>query len=440
MTELPARAPTPSRSDDVHAIVTQGKRNSSWLRWGLGAFLLLGIGGGLYWWQVRASEPPLIRYKTSPVSVGDLKETVTAIGTLSPVNSVELGAEVTGRLVKVSVDVNDEVQAGQVLAEIDPEQLQARAQEASASLNNAIASQHSAEASLSEAELKAERTKALFERGLTSSSELETAQATAARAKASVAAAKAQVTVARAGIKSAQTALNRARIIAPISGVVLARNVEQGQTLTAGFQTPVLFTLGRPLTDLELKVEVDEADIGKVQEGQSATFTVDAYPNKQFEAQLFKLHNLPTETTGTSGVVTYSAVLAVANPDRLLRPGMTATATITTRTLKDATLVPNVALRFEPPRTGGSAPRGNFLPIPGMRSPRPQGPPNTAAKPAAPKGAERIWVQVNGVPKPMFVEVVGTDGNQSAIKPVNESEAFGDDLKVITDVMVDSGS
>src|SRR5690606_33104149 len=143
----------------------------------------------------------------------------------SPVNAVELGAEVTGRLIKVSVDVNDEVQAGQVLAEIDPEQLQARAQEASASLNNAIASQHSAEASLSEAELKAERTKALYERGLTSSQELETAQAAAARAKVIVVAAKAQVTVDRAGIMSAQTTLSRASIIASISGVVLARNV-----------------------------------------------------------------------------------------------------------------------------------------------------------------------------------------------------------------------
>lgn len=442
MTELPSRAPQlPSqpRAEDVLAVVTRGQRGRKWVRLGLGAVLLVSVVGGVLWWQQRSSEPPRIRYQTAAVTAGELHETVTAVGTLNPVDAVELGAEVTGRLVKVNVDVNDVVTVGQVLAEIDPEQLRARVQEASASLNNAIASQRSAEASLAEAELKAERTQALFGRGLTSSQELETAQATAARAKASVAASKAQVTVAQAGVALAKTSLGRALIVAPIAGVVLARNVEQGQTLTAGFQTPVLFTLGRALTELELKVEVDEADIGKVQEGQTAKFSVDAYPNQEFDARLFKLHSLPTKIEGvTSNVVTYSAVLAVDNPQKLLRPGMTATATITTRTLEGALLVPNTALRFEPPRPSTTA-RG-FLPIPGMRGgPRPpgQGQPVEATMP---KGAERVWVETDGKPKPVMVEVLGTDGVHSAVKPLNEAETFGANSHVLVDVMAEPES
>jgi HlyD family secretion protein len=219
---------------------------------------------------------------------------------------------------------------------------------------------------------------------------------------------------------------------------VLARNVEQGQTLTAGFQTPVLFTLGRALTELELKVEVDEADIGKVQEGQTATFTVDAYPNQQFDARLFKLHSLPTKVEGVvSNVVTYSAVLAVENPQKLLRPGMTATATITTRTLGDVLLVPNTALRFEPPRPS-SASRG-FLPIPGMRGgSRPPGE-GQAREAAAVKG-ERVWIEAGGAPKPVLVEVLGRDGVNSAVKPVNPADALGPNTQVLVDVMAEPES
>lgn len=438
MTELAPGAPQvppQPRPEDVLAVLNQGRRTNKWLRWGILLSLVLAVGGGLFWWQRGRSEPPPIRYQTTPVAVGNLEETVTAVGTLNPVDAVELGAEVTGKLVKVNVDVNDVVSVGQVLAEIDPEQLQARLQESAASLNNAVASQRSAEASLSEADLKAERMQALYGRGLTSSQELETAQAAAARARANVAAAKAQVTVAQAGVTSAKTALSRALIVAPIAGVVLARNVEQGQTLTAGFQTPVLFTLGRALTELELKVEVDEADIGKVKEGQNATFTVDAYPNQQFTAKLFKLHSLPTKVEGvTSNVVTYSAVLAVANPDRLLRPGMTATATITTRTIADALLVPNVALRFEPPRPS-DGPRGGFLPFPGMRRPR-SGPAQPAEAPAA-KNTERVYVDANGKATPVRLEVLGSDGTRSAVKPVAEGTELTAGARVITDVVVE---
>lgn len=434
-----ATVPPTGRRDEVRAVLARGRKGRAVGRWVLLAALL--AAGILAWWlwQRRSVEEPAFRYQTAAARRGTLQETVTATGTLNPVDAVELGAEVTGKLVKVTVDVNDPVQEGQLLAEIDPEQLQARVQEARASLNSALANRQSADASLAEANVTAKRLEALFERGLASAQELEAAKATAARAEASLAAANAQITVARAGLASAQTSLSKALIVAPISGVVLARNVEPGQTLTAGFQTPVLFTLGRDLSQLELKVEVDEADIGKVKEGQAATFVVDAYPDRAFEADLVKLHNLPTTTEGVAtSVVTYSAVLRVNNPDRLLRPGMTATATITTRTLENVMLVPNVALRFEPPLP--STPRGGFLPFPGMRgrarSASPGKPP--ASKPT--RHEERVWVLADGAPQPLAVEVLGTDGIDSAITAPGERKPVEEGTEVLTDIIEELGS
>jgi HlyD family secretion protein len=241
--------------------------------------------------------------------------------------------------------------------------------------------------------------------------------------------------VARAGLSSDETALGKAVIVAPIDGIVLARSVEPGQTLAAGFQTPVLFTLGRDLSQLELAVEVDEADIGKVLEGQSASFTVDAFPNRRFDAKLVKLYSLPTQSTGTATtVVTYSARLTVSNAERLLRPGMTATATITTRTLDDVQLVPNVALRFSPPRDEGGRRGPRFLPFFGGRS-GPSKPPEGAGVPKLPKNAERIWVPAGPAPRAIGVEVIGTDGIESAIRPLAEGDALG--AEAIVDVITE---
>lgn len=414
-------------------MLQQGQRRGQVGRY-VATFLVLASAiGGYFLWQRRNTEPERLRFQTAPVTLGTLQETVTATGTLNPVDSVELGAEVTGKLVSVTVDVNDEVKVGQVLAELDPEQLRARLQESNASLSSAFANQRNAQASYDEATMVANRLEALFGRGLAPQQDLENAKAAVARANASLAAAKAQITLAQAGVTAAKTALNKAIIVAPIDGVVLARNVEPGQTLTAGFQTPVLFTLGRPLGRLELKVEVDEADIGKVREGQSAMFSVDAYPARAFEARLVKLHNLPTKIEGvTSTVVTYTAVLAVDNPDLLLRPGMTATATITTRTLTDVLLVPNTALRFEPPRA--TPPRRGFLPFPGMRGG--SGPRTTPPRAAAAKGTDQVWVEEGPAPKPIVVEVLGTDGIRSALKPSIEG-SLSPNTPVLIDILTE---
>jgi HlyD family secretion protein len=395
-----------------------GPARSKGRRWRWLAAGLLGcasiVGAGVGYQKAQAPQPP--SFVTVPLTRGDLIETVTAIGTLAPVDAVELGAEVTGRLTRVLVDVNDEVVAGQVLAEIDPEQLAARARESRAQLSSATANRVSALASLGEAERKAERIRALHGEGIATGDENETAEAALERARANVGVASAQITVAQANLASAEALVQRAVIRAPIAGIVLSRSVEPGQTVTAGFQTPVLFTLARDLGKLELEVEVDEADIGKVHEGQTASFVVDAYPGRSFASKLLKLHNLPK---ADATIVTYSAVLAVDNQDRSLRPGMTATASIVTNALRDVLLVDNAALRFEPPRPPMARRRG-FLPIPGLgggpapgRAERGRAPGNGPPQPPA---GDRIFLRDElGALRRVTVTVLATDGSRSAI-------------------------
>ena len=375
--------------------------------------------GGVLGWQ-RARAPKPTTFVTAPLARGELVQTVTAVGTLAPVDAVDLGAEVTGRLVRVLVDVNDHVEAGQVMAEIDPEQLEARVRQSQAQLESANASQVSARVSLKEAQVKAERTAELFAQNVVTGDENDTARAALDRAQANLAVATAQTIVAGADLSSARSQLARAVIRAPIAGIVLSRAIEPGQTVTAGFQTPVLFTLARDLSKLELSVEVDEADIAKVREGQTASFVVDAYPGRTFASRVLKLHNLPK--AGIT-VVTYTALLAVDNEDRSLRPGMTATAAVVTDRLSDVWLVDNAALRFEPPRPAQA--RRGFLPIPGFGGGGPPGG-GRGASGGAPRGAagqaaanvadDRIFLaDAAGQPRRVPVQVLATDGTRSAV-------------------------
>ncbi|MEY4551376.1 MAG: hypothetical protein RL685_7571, partial [Pseudomonadota bacterium] len=386
-------------------------------RWRWLALAVLAVAGlaagGIAWERARAPKPP--SYVTIPLSKGELVQTVTAVGTLAPVDAVDLGAEVTGRLVRVLVDVNDSVRTGQVMAEIDPEQLEARVRESAAQLESASANMTSTRVSLAEARVKAERVAALYQQGLASGDENDTARSALERAAAGLAVASAQTTVAKANLASARTQLSRAVIRAPIDGIVLSRAVEAGQTVTAGFQTPVLFTLARDLSKLELSVEVDEADIAKVHEGQGASFNVDAYPGRTFASRVLKLHNMPK---AGATVVTYTALLSVDNEDRSLRPGMTATAAIVSERLSDVWLVDNAALRFEPPRQAG--PRRGFLPLPGLGGPPVGRRPAGGAAPVAAEGAgdEHVYLaDGSGGARRVSVLVLATDGSKSAIEP-----------------------
>ncbi len=318
-------------------------RHRRWFPLAASLLALVMLAGALAWWLRPAPGPS---YDTAVVRRGPLTAKVTATGTLAPVKEVQVGAEISGRIVSVNADYNDRVHKGEVLARLDTEQLAARVRQANASLASARAAVAEARANAREAALRYRRTQRLARTRAASQQDLEAARAQRDRTAAAVSLAQAQVTVAAAALQADRTTLSRAVIRAPIDGVVISRDVEPGQTVAASFQTPVLFVLAEDLTHMELHVDIDEADVGSVKPGQHAAFTVDAYPDRRFPATLVSIHNAARTV---QGVVSYEGVLTVDNSAMLLRPGMTATAEITTDRRKDALLVPNSALRFRPP-------------------------------------------------------------------------------------------
>jgi len=399
---------------------TQRRRRRARIYQIIGVLLVAGLGVGLYFWRGKKSRDKGVRYITAQAQLGDLKETVTATGTLKGLGSVDVGAQISGKLSKVNVDFNDEVKVGQVLAEIDPVQLQSRVDQSRAQVNAAEASLVLARATLAQTKAQYARALDLSQKGLISSKDLDAAKADADRAAASISSATAQATLARASLRDAETSLSYAVIRSPIDGIVLSRLVEPGQTVAATMSAPVLFTLARDLTQLRLYVDIDEADVGKVKEGQNATFLVDAWNEHAFLSKVLSVHNLPT--AGQS-VVTYQAVLSVDNSERLLRPGMTATATITTDERKGVLLVPNAALRFSPPSKAATS--GPSIPFLGGGMP---GPPRGSGSGARMKTAANkkiitsadsqglVYVLENGRPKRTVVAIAGTDGEKTEIK------------------------
>ncbi|MFO0755387.1 MAG: efflux RND transporter periplasmic adaptor subunit [Byssovorax sp.] len=334
-------------SDDIHKTLGLGpaKRGGKIVRIVLG-LLALGalVFAGVRYFQARA-EKGQPRYETAAVAAGDLVVTATATGRVEGLNTVEVGAEVSGRILRVRADYNDRVKKGQVLAEIDPEQLRAAVAQARAQASVARAAIAEARATRAQTRLAADRARAMLKEALSSQASVESAEAAAARAEAAVQSALAQASLAQATLDQAEYKLDRTVIIAPIDGVVLSRLIEPGQTVTAGFTTPVLFKLAEDLTQMTLHVDIDEADIGRVREGLEASFTVDAYADKTFPSRVQSIRNEPKIS---QNVVTYEGILTVDNAGLLLRPGMTATATIFVETRRGALLVPNAALRFTP--------------------------------------------------------------------------------------------
>jgi HlyD family secretion protein len=352
------------QQDEMRATLGLGEEGARrpWLRWVLWGLLAVAAIAAILFFRSRQQGGKGTGYVTSPAQVGDLVETVTATGTLEALDTVQVGSETSGRILDVLVDFNDQVKKGQVLATIDPEQASARADEAAAQLRAARAAVARAQATQAESAQNLKRSRSLMESGLISRQDYDTAQATAQRSQADVASARAQATVAEATLTAARSSLQKTSILSPIDGIVLSRAVEPGQTVAASFQTPVLFTIARDLKDMTLHVQVDEADVGKVREGQPATFTVDAYPQRDFESRVVSLRNVATTE---QNVVTYEAVLSVDNSALLLRPGMTATASVVTQRKQGVLLVPNAALRFTPPDVAAANQeqrRGLFLP------------------------------------------------------------------------------
>src|SRR5450432_808946 len=354
---------------------TKSRRRRARIYQLIGLAVLLGAVGGFLLWRSKRSSASVVNYRTAQAQVGDLKETVTATGTLKGLDSVDVGAQISGKLLKINVDFNDQVTTGQVLAEMDTVQLQSRVDQSHAQVKAADASLVLAKATQAQTKAQYLRSLDLSQKGLISSKDLDAAKADADRADASINSAVAQTTLARASLRDAETSLSYAVIRSPIDGIVLSRLVEPGQTVAASMSAPVLFTIARDLTQLRLYVDIDEADVGKVKEGQAASFLVDAWSGHGFSSKVVSVHNLPT--TGQT-VVTYQAVLSVDNGERLLRPGMTATATITTEERKGVLLVPNAALRFSPPVTQKAAAPGG---LPFMGGAMPGGGPKNNNRP-----------------------------------------------------------
>jgi HlyD family secretion protein len=351
-----------------------------------------------------------VRYITADVSRGTLTVTVTATGTLQPVNQVDLGSEISGTIKTVLVDYNDRVKQGQVLAVMNTDQLQARVNQARASLELAKAQVKQAEATIIETRNRLRRANELRKSGTFSQEEYDTAQAAYDRAVAELARSKAQVAQAQASLDAEQTTLSKATLVSPIDGIVLSRSVEPGQTVAASFQTPVLFTLAENLTQMELHVDVDEADVGQVKEGQDAVFTVDAYPSKSFPARISEVH-FASQTV--DGVVTYETVLLVDNSALLLRPGMTATADIMVNQIDDALLIPNAALRFKPATTEKQKASGGGL----VRSllPRPPHAAKTHEEKDSDKKVQQVWTLHDGEPVAIAVTTGASNGILSEV-------------------------
>lgn len=381
-------------------------------RWLAGALAVVAVAAWLF---LRTGEDKTApRYTTEAVTLGTLVVKVSATGNLQPTNTVDVGSELSGIVDQVYVDDNDAVKKGQLLAQLDLSKLQDAVAKSRASLAAAEAQVLQAQATVAEAQATLSRYRQVSQLSggkVPSRAEMDSAEANLKRAEANVASVRASVTQARATLQSDETNLGKASIRSPIKGVVLSRQVDPGQTVAASFQAPVLFRLAEDLTKMELQVDVDEADVGQVKAGQKATFSVDAWPGREYRAVITRVGYGAQEA---EGVVSYLTVLEVANDDLSLRPGMTGTADITTLVRENALLVPNAALRFTPAapdateKQAGNSVMGALVP----RMPRPA----RKAKPAANSGgAQRVWVLQDGEPLAVDVKTGATNGRVTEI-------------------------
>lgn len=407
---------------DIQAILGSSPQKEGgrggWVKWLV--LLAILLAGGWLWWS-RSNTQESITYATAPVKQGSMVVNVTATGSIQPTNKVDVSSELSGTVRQVYVDYNSSVTAGQKLAELDTDKLAAIVGSSRAKLAAAQARVEDAQATVLEKQRDFERTKTLSEKQISTNQELDLAQAAYSRAVAALASARADVGVAEAELKLNETNLAKSVIYSPISGVVLVRNVDPGQTVASSFQTPVLFSIAEDLKQMELQVDVDEADVGQVRPGQKASFSVDAFPDRKFPATIRDIR-FASETI--QGVVTYKALLDIDNSDLLLRPGMTATAEIEVVEIADALLVPNAALRYRPPELD-AAPKQSLL-----RRMLPGPPQFRAASTIGETGANRtVWMLEGGKPKAVKVVVGPSDGASTQL--VQGELKAGDEL--ITD-------
>jgi HlyD family secretion protein len=391
-------------------------RRRGWL-YGLLALVALAAAFAGYRWY--AGTPARIDYTAVPAAIADLTVQVSATGTLEPLTQVDISSQLSGVIRSVSVEENQQVRKGDVLAALDTAKLQVQIERAQASANAAAAKVADARVTLAENEKALVRAAALAKRGMATDQSLEAATATRDRAKAAIDSAEANLAIANADLKSQRTDLANSTIYAPIDGIVLTRSVDPGQTVASSLQAPVLFIIAADLRNMELVAAVDEADIGAVKTGQHARFTVDAFPDRPFDAEI---RDISYASVTTDGVVTYNARLEVDNTELLLRPGMTATVSVVTRQAKDVLTVPSTAFRYRPAR---QAERGwSLSDMFTGRMGRPGGNRQRQATAAPIDGSRTLYVLENGQPKAVNVRIGSTDGELTEITSGLEAGAL----------------
>ncbi len=396
--------------------------------WIVALVVLAGAGFGAWRYQ-KAHAAPDVVWKTVPAEKKKIMAKVTASGTLQATVTVQVGAQVSGRIQKLNADFNTAVKKGQLLAKLDPQLFQAAVEQSNANFLSAKAGVTKAQAQEKDAQLVLARTKSLFEGSLASASDLQTAETNVVVAKAATEAAQASLSQSGASLHQAQVNLSYCDIFSPIDGTVISRAVDVGQTVAASMSAPVIFTIAEDLHTMQVHTSVAEGDVGRLQSGMDATFTVDAFSGQIFKGKVSQIRN---SATTVQNVVTYDAVIDLQNADLKLRPGMTATVTIIYAERDDALSVTNAALRFHPPPevasavASGSARERRARPG-GSGAPGGGGPPGEG-------GIERrtIYVMRNGVPEAVRLTTGLSDGTVTEV--VNGDLKPGDE--VVTDVVI----
>ncbi len=396
--------------------------------WIVALVVLAGVGFGAWRYQ-KAHAAPDVVWKTVPAEKKKIMAKVTASGTLQATVTVQVGAQVSGRIQKLNADFNTAVKKGQLLAKLDPQLFQAAVEQSNANFLSAKAGVTKAQAQEKDAQLVLARTKSLFEGSLASASDLQTAETNVVVAKAATEAAQASLSQSGASLHQAQVNLSYCDIFSPIDGTVISRAVDVGQTVAASMSAPVIFTIAEDLHTMQVHTSVAEGDVGRLQSEMDATFTVDAFSGQTFKGKVSQIRN---SATTVQNVVTYDAVIDLQNADLKLRPGMTATVTIIYAERDDALSVTNAALRFHPPPevasavASGSARERRARPG-GSGAPGGGGPPGEG-------GTERrtIYVMRNGVPEAVRLTTGLSDGTVTEV--VNGDLKPGDE--VVTDVVI----
>jgi HlyD family secretion protein len=344
------------------------------------------------------------KFVTDTITRGDIKSTVSSTGTVNAVTTVQVGTQISGTIQKLFVDFNSPVKKGQLLAQIDPSILEAQMGQARANLLSARANLEKSQVMLRDTKITLERNKILYGKNYIAKSDLDTSETNYLSAVAQIKVAEAQIQQAQAALDSSAINLKYTKILSPVNGTVISRNIDIGQTVAASFQTPTLFTIAQDLTKMQIDTSVDEADIGKVKSRQKAAFTVDAYPEFPFKGKVSVVRNAPITV---SNVVTYNAVIVVDNTGLKLKPGMTANVSIETESKQNVLRVPNAALRFKP-ATSATTPDQKRV--------------------KGPKGPG-VWILENNKPKNVKITTGISDGNYTEVT----SGELAEGQQVITD-------